>query len=46
MTEQETLQWLLENGGPAIRYRTATELLVIPATRISNSSRRTYSPAR
>ena len=26
MADQKTLQWLLENGGPAIRYRTATEL--------------------
>jgi hypothetical protein len=27
MNTQETLQWLMDHGGPVIRYRTATELL-------------------
>ena len=27
----QAIQWLLENGGPAIRYRTATELMDNPA---------------
>lgn len=31
MTESELDRWLFENGGPAIRYRTATELLPRPA---------------
>jgi len=26
MNDVELMQWLLENGGPAIRYRTALEL--------------------
>jgi hypothetical protein len=27
MDESTLTQWLFENGGPAIRYRTATELM-------------------
>ena len=27
MNQQELVNWLFENGGPAIRYRTATELM-------------------
>ncbi len=27
MNTQETIRWLFENGGPTIRYRTATELM-------------------
>ena len=27
MNEKELYQWLMDNGGPVIRYRTATELL-------------------
>ena len=27
MNHQESVDWLLENGGPVIRYRTATELM-------------------
>ena len=30
MLNEQTLEWLLENGGPAIRYRTAIELLDDP----------------
>ncbi|MBN1814643.1 MAG: hypothetical protein JXA14_22575 [Anaerolineae bacterium] len=32
MTDPEIVGWLLENGGPAIRYRAATELLGDPAS--------------
>lgn len=28
MEAEETYQWLMENGGPIIRYRTATELMM------------------
>lgn len=28
MNQQESADWLFENGGPAIRYRTATELML------------------
>jgi hypothetical protein len=27
MKSEETYKWLMENGGPVIRYRTATELM-------------------
>lgn len=30
MTDREIVKWLLQNGGPSIRYRTATELLDDP----------------
>lgn len=32
MMDRELAEWLFENGGPAIRYRTATELLDNPAS--------------
>ncbi len=32
MNDRELLEWLLENGGPAIRYRTATELLDVSSS--------------
>ena len=36
MNEKELAEWLFENGGPVIRYRTATELFS-PSSEIDTS---------